>query len=985
MEENHSSTKMPEIIVFVRALVLGFALAEVFRIARIGGTGLMAYGENVNPVIVLTVSGGLLALIVWYVAVRGIGNNFKLLVRSQRVDLLLSLLIGVLANNTPLPLMQAFHEHIGKASPLWTLWVATFLTIMMASSLTRTILARRKTRPYQLFFLTDNEIQDANDDVLSSHEQAIHFAQTVLESGSHSGLIYGVDAPWGTGKTSFINMADNYWRQNAAGEVIVCRFEPLRYASDPDLADRLLRDLAAEIQHQVFVPEFRPIATRYSRMLKGKADFSFLGFKLSLMPASETIDELLEEIDDVLKRIHRRLIIVIDDLDRLEPKAVNNVLFTVQRTFKLTQATYILCYDMENLFVGKEDGERARQFIEKFVNIKLSLFVDSSALTHFLRREWNKDEDKYLSVPSETMLKLASVLSELANILEGDHSAKYMPLIGDMRKIKRFVNAVLMMQIEKTDLSRTDFHAADLINLMLLHLNYPGIFRRIYHEETEGRSGIFSIKTKAVSSIYEYVNSESFSEFIKLNNGSDAFLLEQLFGCGSLGLGVYGSVDESVRASRACFNSRPHRNLEKYLKLIVRFATPQPRETFRLYQDAVNRIIGGATVEEVLSGSEFDLKGGEDAHEQFWRILVSRSHEFKNLAADDAINMIVKYLPRYSSIDIGGRGLRGLSIYNLIMLLDRAGWGRTGGKRNANTPANVIEIAHRIFGEHKHSANGLIDRLAEDSRGVLGLFDLLLFRLQCSADRQGQIHNVHTALIVHDDMNASTDGLLVQRLAIAGMRTISQRVFEIFKSRYIDPERNLLDDIRAISDDALIGTASPRATQTDTSEGLPILLEKTRSSTTTFIVYQLANKLAGSGAGVGCGYYDTSGAADGGEIAKLVNDYMFNVCFNPAIKEQNAEHFLDYCLCNLTSGFFSGGEEEGYYPTAQSLTGELNADKLANYWAQHGQGIKMRNFTISDKKVVAGNYIATYAKDLPRVLDVLDEIQSQNKAGNQEK
>lgn len=989
MEENHKSTKtqMPELFVFARALVLGFALAEIFRVAYLGGGGLATYLDRFDPYLRFAFVTIVLALLAWYAVSREIVGNVEQLRRSQRVDLLLSALLGVFANHVLSSFLQKFHEHVGNANPLWALLLAGFLLLMIGSSLTRALLTPRKGRAYQLYFLTDDEIRNAADDVLANQEQATHFAQTVLASGSNSGLVYGIDGPWGTGKTSFINLASNYWELTAPNEIIIFRFEPLRYASDPDLAERFIRDLSAAIQQQVFVPEFRPAATRYSRMLKGKTDFSFLGFKFTLEPSGETIDELLDDVDDVLRRIRRRLIVVVDDLDRLEAKAVNNVLFTVRRTFKLTQAAYILCYDTENLFTGKDEGERARLFLEKFVNIKLSLFVDTSSLIRFLRTDWIKDEDKYQSIPSETMLKLASILSELAKALE-EEAVGYMPLIGDMRKLKRFVNAVLLMQIEKTDLARTDFHPRDLVNLILLHLNYPVIFRRIYLEETEGRSGIFSIKTNTDAGSREYVNVEGYAGFINPFDDPAKFLLNQLFEINSLELGEYGSLDESVRASRACFNAEPHRNLEKFLKLIVRFVTPEPRDTFRLYQDAASEVIGGTAIETVLSKSEFDLNRGEVAHDQFWRVLVSQSHEFKNVVADDSINTLVNYLPKYSSVDIDDRGLRRRSIYSLIRLLDRAGWGRTAGKRHANTPENIIEIAHRIYGEKKHAGRGLINRLAEENRGVLGLSDLMLFRLQCSADRQGQVHNLHSALIVHDDITAPRGGQLTN-IAIAGMRTLSQRIFALFKSRYIDTRRNLCDDVDAVPDTEFLGSAAKfyfsEAAKNRTEGKLLDLIEGVRSLTKTMIVYQLANRIVGTGSGVGCGYYDIAGRADGGGIAMLMNNYMFDVCFNPAIKEQNAEHFLDYCLCNLTSGVWSGGDEEGYYPTLQGLANELNAGMLADYWAENGKAIKARNFTSSDKRVLTLNYVATYADDLPRVFDILDQIQSKKETESRDK
>ena len=979
LETKRASIKMPELILFVKVLLVGFLLAEVARLAYIGGSGLSDLMRQVNSALLALAVVVVLILLAVYALLRGVIRNAVLLKRSQRIDLLFLLLLGIFANHLVSPSIQEFHREVSEANPQWALMIAVFFIIIIVSTLARYFMALRRGNPHQMYFIADEEIESETDDLLSNAEQAESFAQTVLASGSDSGLVYGLDGPWGIGKTSFINLVSNYWKDNAAEEVIYFRFEPLRYASESDLALRLIRELSATIQRQIYVPEFRPVANRYTRLLKGKTDFSFLGFKFSIAPAEESIDELLEDIDDVLKRIRRRLVVIVDDLDRLEPKGINNVLFTVRRTFKLTQATYILCYDTESLLAKNDDNERARRFLEKFVNIKLSLFIDSTDLVKFLRIDWSKGQSRYQSIPSETMLKLASILSELANILEGEHAAEYMLLIGDMRKLKRFVNAILLMHIEKTDLARTDFNRKDLVNLMLLHLNYPGIFRQIYVEETEGRSGMFSIKVTFDSSDPEYENAKGFNEYTKQFNGPDKFLLNQLFEKKSLEIGAYRSVDEIVRTSRACFNDEPHRNLEKFLKLIVRFTKPEPRETFILYQDAVNKVVRGEKVDNVLSEPEFSLDHGENAHDQFWRILVSQSHEFSGIAAEDSIDTLVEYLPSYSSVDIDDRGLRRRSIYNLIRLLDRAGWGGSKGKskgRNLpNTSENVVEIAYRIYGENEYKGHGLIDRLAEQSRGVLGLSDLVLFRLQCSADRQGQVYNLQRALIVHDDMDAKTDGP-VNALAIEGMRTISQRVFAVFKSSYIDAKRNFYDEVDAISEAELFGSPANEI-MIDEPKRREALVKATRSAIKSFVIYQLINRQPGTGSGVGCGYYDQIGTADGGEIESLVNDYLFEVCFNPAIKEQNIKCFLDYCLTKFTSGMWSGDDEDKYHLTPQGLTTEIDVARLIEYWVKYGKDIKKGDFVSSSKQVFTLNYTATYREDLPSVFDVLDQIKAE--------
>jgi hypothetical protein len=979
--ERKSAMQMPELLVFVRLFVVGLVTAEVFRLTWSIGIQFGRSIADINPAWRLGVAvliGAICAGYFW--ARQGVDHSIRLY-RSYRVDLLAMLVLGAWTNLLIENWLERLHKMAAGVGPFWAPTIIGVLTLMMASALWRTYLPRKPEQPQQFFFLTDDEIAGEADDVLGSNEQANSFAATVLASGSHAGIVFGIDAPWGTGKTSFLNLAQRHWETTAPDSLIVFRFEPLRYASDTDLADKLIRDLSAVIQREVYVPEFRPAASRYSRMLKGRTDFSFFGLKFSIEPSSETVDELLDDIDAVLKRIRRRVIVIIDDLDRLDAKSINNVLFIARRTFRLTQAAYILCYDTEILVGAKDEGEKARHFLEKFVNVKLSLFIDSKTLQEFLLHDWKKKGSGYPSIPADTMIKLSAVLGELAAVLRDDNAAKYLPLVGDLRKIKRFVNAILLLQLEKTDLSQSDFNGRDLLNLILLHLHFPGLFRRIYAEETEGRSGAFSVRREVGSGTSRYVNAPQLQQAIEpLRGGVEEFLLIQLFDVEALGIDDTSEVDEATRSSRACFNDSRSRNLEKFLKLIVRFSTPEPSETFRLYQVAVARVVEDRElVSAILTDGPFSLASGERSHDQFWRILLSKSYDFDSRTANDAIKTLVKYLPSYSTIEADGRGLRPRSIYSLILLLDRAGWGRTSGKRRSNSAENIVEVARRIFGEAEYEREGLIDQLAAPERGVLGWYDLLLFRLQCSADRGGQVFNVTNALIVHDDANARTEGD-TRLLAISGMRTLSQRIFSKFHEEFVKPGRNYLAAVEETSEQLFFGAAEEHlkngAEQIGAAETLQHRLLATKSMVKTFVIYQLTNRKPPTGSGVGCGYYDPEGRADKSDIASLMNKYIFEVCFNPELDSRNVYRFADYCLCKLANGFWSSAEDEddGYFPTPASLSDELDASELVAYWEKFGPTIKQMNLPNLNSRVFTHNYSADYKTDLPRVYDVLDSM-----------
>ena len=964
--------KMPELLVFAKPLAIGFIGAEVWRAA-------LYLGKNFAPILQdaglwIQISGiiaGVL-LCLTYAYKRGAHVAAARMVRSFRIDLLLALGIGIWANELTSPLLAKVHTALQAADPYWTPAVLLLLCAVLLSPLVQQYRPRTKRTIPQLYFIADEEIRDKKEDVLASEVQAKSFAETVLASGAHPGLVFGVDGPWGVGKTSFINLAERHWA-SAEDKAIVCRFEPLRYASEPDLADRLIRDLSAAIQREVFAPEFRPAASRYSRLIKGKADVSFLGFKLSVEPSQETVDELLDDIDEVLRRIGRRVIIVIDDLDRLDAKTTNSVLFATRRTFKLSRATYVLCYDTEILAGSQDEGSRAREFLEKFVTVKLSLFVDSSGIRDFLQRDWQREENQLGSIPSDTMVNLGSVLNELASILDGSLAASYLPLVGNLRKVKRFVNAMLLMQLERSNLGRTDFNRRDLINLILLHLNYPGLFRLIYAEETEGRSGSFSLRR--VHGQPDFTNSAKFSELVTEQPEPAAFLLRQLFDVATLELPARIDVEEAVLATRACFNEESFRNLENYLKLIVRFATPEPQQTFALYHNAVEQVRKGRPIVSVLTSGDFQLERGQHAHDQFWRVLVNQSYDLTQAVAEDAISTLVDYLPRYSAVANDDRGLRQRSIYSLLRLLDRAGWGRTAGKRLPNSAENIVEIAWRIFGEHVYEGKGLLERLVGNDRGVLGWNDLMLFRLQCSADRRGQLNNLHSALIVHEDLSAATTGR-VDKLTLMAMRRLSQKIVELFKHAYIDAGRNFFTEVDGAPAKEFLGEISSQ-----TGDGAAIddnslarSVASARSTLKSFVIYQLSNSNPPNGSGVGCGHYDTHDDKDGGGIARLMGEYVFGFCFNPDIDEDNVLHFIDHCLANLSNSFFLHMDEEGYVASRAGLTGGFDPKEMGRYWAQHRELICAKVKQVKERYVFTSNYTASYSEDLDGVFSVLNEL-----------
>lgn len=957
----------PEFFVYLKAYLLGFVIFGIYQLGTWLGLGLYKGLLAHHPAIwKWGMLGTLLmtALMLAYLYVRGGFRLARRYTQSRRFDLLAFIVLGAVSNELASPLMDVLHKEVDKLPASAGLLILIGGLVIFSSVLTAHLrLNRHAGTAKEIHFLQDNEVSLHEHDQLGMAPKAKDFADAVLACTQHESIVLGVDGPWGVGKTSFINLAAKHWKQP---EILVFRFEPLKYAGDADLAQRFVRELIACIQRESYVPELQPFASRYSRLLKGKAEFSLFGLKVELEPGSDTLDELLESLDSTLERVGKKLIVVIDDLDRLEPSAINNVLFGMKKAFRLRRATYILCYDTEMLVALASDGERAREFLEKFVTLKVNVFVDAAALARYLNQDWRKDVPGLDLVPVERMSKLTPLLTKMAEMLQGEHASRYLELMGNFRKIKRIINALLVMQLEKVSYDNTDFNRDDLVNLVLLQQTYPGMFRRIHLEEGGGRSGIFGVVFD--NDMSKCKQSQEYLDLIETGPPGSSFLLKQIFGVAGR-LVDLNEIDN--KKTRAYVNLAGARNLERYIDLILELKVPALTETHIFYKASVQELIAGKTIDEVLDKQEFIHSPGRGVHIQFWGMLAENASRLKGPHIREILEKAIETLSDYNSVSgFSRRSDRDVMISALAKIIDSCFWRAQPQVGAANTSENIIGIAHWFFGEENFSEGPLLKGLIRPSRGVLGWKDLLVFRQQCSLDRGGQLHNISRALLKHSDRAAETSGN-VYRLTIEGMRFLSQKIFDDFYASYVKQKKNIFEDIESLTFEQVVGKGFSSSGEDLVDQNA---LDEFRLSVALYILYQLANRTGPGDSGVGCGFYDRVGASDANGIYKEMSSYILNVCFNPELDVRNTMRFVRFLMWMLRE---SRGYEEDEIKLDFSwhpLLDMISEPMLRDYWNSNKATILKEVAAYDGMAMRKGHLIIDCQRHWPIVSDYLDKI-----------
>lgn len=984
----HQKIRPAEIASQIQAVISGFVISETWFLSQTIAFKINSYISVSNlEDITLAACSVALAITVLYVFFRNAVSDINWLWRGNRASLLglgmlgvfgicISAIVGGVGTGK-------YQELIGKVATFQLILLTSVpLLIALLYVLQSAFKLDSKKRPPP-FFLNDEPITNKEEDSLGVHDSAERFAELVMNGGSLDSLVFGIDAPWGIGKSSFIHFCCDYWQRTTRPRPIVLRFEPLRYINADNLVEKFIHELIDVIQDHAFDPSLRSLFSKYLRQIKGKSEISILGIKVELEPNSSSLNEILETLKAHLAELDEKIIIVIDDLDRLGWTEAKSILYAIRHSFMLPNISYVLCYDTENLASLKEtyeDAEQVKEFLEKYVNVKVGLYLDSEALANFVSTNSDNAINKNLQKEAHLLDQIKQTLEALVEIYKSDEFVFYQPFLGDIRKIKRLINTMMIFKIQTTDFSNSDYNKKDLLHLLLIYINYPTIFRTIYNAETGGKGDFFSLVSGKDGS---FINSNKYSEFVKqFDNEKEKFLLDRVFNPNvalkSDDFSGGKKIDKSALMQRACFNGHGSsgRNLERYLNLIIKLAKQDRRDSYQFYVGKKDELLKGTPLDNIFGSEEFIFAGGEFTRNQLWMIIANSAHEIPPHIAANLVLHIISELPNYSIVEAEnvGSGLRTRLIYSLLKLLDEAAWGSNLSGRRNNTPENISEIADWVFGEGIHANTGVVSTLAQPDRGPLGIFDLLLFRLYCSADRGSSLFNLQRAIALHANPAAQTTGITTE-IAKEEMREISQMVFRIFSDQYIDQGINILDVIDNLAPKNFFGASTEYVFKQIgnngvTQEQIESLVAKEKSRVKAFIIYQLGNSMISSG--VGCGYYDVSGKGDNHEISTKINDYLFSCCFNPSKNEKNYELFLDYLLINFTHTFEG---EDGFHhiPTIAEFTKVIHKDRLENYWNCHKKTILSLNFPAKDKPVVTGNYVATYARHLPAVYRVLDE------------
>lgn len=257
----------------------------------------------------------------------------------------------------------------------------------------------------------ENPVADAEEDRYGYDELAASLARRLLALEKKSGTVIGIEGKWGSGKTSLLNLLLKHLEVEHGEDTHILPVYPWLSPPGTPMTHSLLLPVAAildeldsrsysalrrKLQRVRKIPA-SPLAKSlldYTQQASGRlaplAEFGGnfipgLGIvsqgmktvsKLDLKAHRDTTEQLRRRIEEGISKSGLRFIVIIDDLDRLEPSQAVDVLRMVRAVADFSGFHYILCYDPGILSHAVEQElkvDNGRLFLQKIIPLSFSL------------------------------------------------------------------------------------------------------------------------------------------------------------------------------------------------------------------------------------------------------------------------------------------------------------------------------------------------------------------------------------------------------------------------------------------------------------------------------------------------------------------------------------------------------------------------------------------------------------------------------------
>ena len=283
------------------------------------------------------------------------------------------------------------------------------------------------------------------------------FYDNRCKSINHSFVIH-IGEHYGHGKTSFL-MILNDELSNGQCLSISINFEPWLCDTEVGIVNEFFEIFRKEVSE--YLPELDVTLKQYVQLLLSSVEYEKANVNLKLSKIFGCISSLKDahdKIRDALLELDRPIIIMVDDVDRLQSKELMMVMKIIRDTADFPNVFYIVAADNIHLeqMLGSLNIVDPANYLKKFFNLEFNLPANENiAFNKLLELLKNKYEALHVSPK-----RIALYESQIENV------TYIKDAFPNMRDVYRFVNAYFFSLESKDDVVELNLFELFLLTMI---------------------------------------------------------------------------------------------------------------------------------------------------------------------------------------------------------------------------------------------------------------------------------------------------------------------------------------------------------------------------------------------------------------------------------------------------------------------------------------------------------------------------------------
>lgn len=312
--------------------------------------------------------------------------------------------------------------------------------------------------------LADLPINSFNRDILDRKTFVKDLFKQINTYKYKETLTIAIYAGLGEGKTTVLNLLKETIKTSAPNQYIIIDFNPWHYKDENAITQGFFYEFKTSIHRGVF-DEAGEALKKYSQILQFGTPKVALHRKLTHI--EESLSELTEKINNAIERQNKKIIVLIDEIDRLSKPAILKVFELVQSSAKFRNTIYILSFDVGKVAdVLSEEG--GINFLEKIVQNSIRLPAsEKNTIRQFLYQQI----DSILKKNSFDVSERQKIMQRFAYSYE----SKLETIMKNLRDVKFFLNSFKLSFAPV----KTEVNVFDFLILSLIRAFFPNIYSDI--------------------------------------------------------------------------------------------------------------------------------------------------------------------------------------------------------------------------------------------------------------------------------------------------------------------------------------------------------------------------------------------------------------------------------------------------------------------------------------------------------------------------